>query len=388
MRARSGAARRRDRGVAAARARGRRDRPLRHRRRRARRRRDRRRRARADLDHRRQPRPSGVRRPRRVRPPPRTTAGGTWRSPKARTCASASTSRGSRRARRSRRCSNGSPTAPRPRAPVDDPRPGVPQAARAERHLGRPGLGPASAPRTQRAKLGDRVDVVELARARVAPGSRVTATSLSATPPRPSGRTLTIRAPSREATHSASSPPPNSSAAQSSAAYPRAGARRRPPRGRPAPLGLGVAGGPTGCRQQAEPLDGLRRAAARADAALEPAHRAGADPCQHHARFPRRPHRLVDPVLAPDREHVAHRSAADVDRVLREQVLDRIDPLSPRWNSDSTLGSHGHGSKRSRKRITRSPRSPLAVGRKQIFGTGFPVSVRTSGRAPGCVRAS
>ena len=58
--------------------------------------------------------------------------------------------------------------------------------------------------------------------------------------------------------------------------------------------------------------------------------------------------RRVDAVLAPHREHVAHRSTADVDRVLREQVRDRDRSRSrARWNSDRMLGSHGQLPKRS-----------------------------------------
>ena len=106
---RPGAAARRGRGVAAARARRRGDRPLRDARRRARRRGDRGRRARADLDHRRQPRPGDVRRPRPLRPRARRTPAATSRSPAARTCAWACTSRGSRRTSRSPRCSSGCP---------------------------------------------------------------------------------------------------------------------------------------------------------------------------------------------------------------------------------------------------------------------------------------
>ena len=40
-------------------------------------------------------------------------------------------------------------------------------------------------------------------------------------------------------------------------------------------------------------------------------------------------HRLVDPVLAPDREHVAHRAAADVERVLLEDMRDGVDAVAP-----------------------------------------------------------
>jgi hypothetical protein len=51
---------------------------------------------------------------------------------------------------------------------------------------------------------------------------------------------------------------------------------------------------------------------------LEPAHPAGAQAGEHDARVPRLAQDVVEAVLAPDREQVAHRPAADVDDVLAE----------------------------------------------------------------------
>ena len=103
----------------------------------------------------------------------------------------------------------------------------------------------------------------------------------------------------------------------------RAGSRRcGRPRGRPG-------GGPARCRGAPssspgrKPRPGRRRGAPDEvrDAPLEPAHRAGAEAGEHDARLPRLAQDRVEPLGAPDRQQVDHRAAADVDRVLRQQVL-------------------------------------------------------------------
>ena len=63
---------------------------------------------------------------------------------------------------------------------------------------------------------------------------------------------------------------------------------------------------------------GCGRARRRRHAALQPAHRPGAEPGEHDAALPRVAQHPVEPVDLPDGEQVAHRAAADVDDVLGE----------------------------------------------------------------------
>ena len=101
--------------------------------------RDRARRSRAALDRRRQPRPVGVRRPRRASTWTAPTPAGIWRSPTARTCAWASIWRASRPGPRCDRCCARLPALRLdPERPARIARAGVPQAARASRDLGEP----------------------------------------------------------------------------------------------------------------------------------------------------------------------------------------------------------------------------------------------------------
>jgi hypothetical protein len=77
-------------------------------------------------------------------------------------------------------------------------------------------------------------------------------------------------------------------------------------------------------RQQPEAGDRLGRAARARHAALEPAHRARAQPGEDGPALPRLGQDLVEPVRAPDRKQVAHRAAAAVDDVgLEHDVVQR-----------------------------------------------------------------
>ena len=86
-------------------------------------------------------------------------------------------------------------------------------------------------------------------------------------------------------------------------------------------VGLAVVVDRGGAGQEAEAVDRPRPRSPLGDAGLEPAHRAGAEPGQHDPGLPRLAQDRVDPVRAPQRQQVDHRAAADVDHVLREQVL-------------------------------------------------------------------
>ena len=77
--------------------------------------------------------------------------------------------------------------------------------------------------------------------------------------------------------------------------------------------------------QKPEPAHrGWRTAGAR-HAALEPAHGPGTQSRQHSTAAPRGEQQAVEFVCAPEREHVAHRAAADVHHVLLEHdLLERL----------------------------------------------------------------
>ena len=77
-------------------------------------------------------------------------------------------------------------------------------------------------------------------------------------------------------------------------------------------------------RQQAEPLDPLRRAVEAADRLGEPAERAGREAAEDDARLPGLAQDRVDPVRAPDAEQADDAAAADVDQVLGEQVAAQV----------------------------------------------------------------
>ena len=91
------------------------------------------------------------------------------------------------------------------------------------------------------------------------------------------------------------------------------------------PVGLAVQMHRERSLEQAEPLHRRRPARRLRDPALEPAHRARAQAGEHRAPLPALPQDLVEPVCPPDGEHVAHRAAADVDDVLRQQVAAQVD---------------------------------------------------------------
>jgi hypothetical protein len=93
-----------------------------------------------------------------------------------------------------------------------------------------------------------------------------------------------------------------------------------------AALGLGAVVRTVAARKQAQA--GRERAQVGTEGvgrpAFEPADRAGADACQHDARFPGLAQYPVKPVHAPDGHHVRHAAAADEDHVLGQQQVFRI----------------------------------------------------------------
>jgi hypothetical protein len=68
-------------------------------------------------------------------------------------------------------------------------------------------------------------------------------------------------------------------------------------------------------------------------------------------------------VLAPDGQHVAHRPAAHVDRVLGQQVLERVDPIAGEMKQRQDAGLARPGGE-----ALKEPRGLLAgvaAGRRQ-----------------------
>ena len=77
-------------------------------------------------------------------------------------------------------------------------------------------------------------------------------------------------------------------------------------------------------REQAEPLDPLRRAVEPGHRFREPAQRAGREPAEDDPGFPGFAQDRVDAMRAPDAEQADHAAAADVDQVLREEVAANV----------------------------------------------------------------
>src|SRR5215212_8553208 len=71
----------------------------------------------------------------------------------------------------------------------------------------------------------------------------------------------------------------------------------------------------------------------------EPAHRARREPAQHHSAPPSLGQDPVELVLAPDREHVAQRAAADVEDVLGQQVLAQVEIAAVQAEELERLGA-------------------------------------------------
>ncbi len=88
-----------------------------------------------------------------------------------------------------------------------------------------------------------------------------------------------------------------------------------------APLGLGVVVRGEAPWQEAHALDPLGRVVVGGDRVAEPAERASRKAAQDDARLPCLAHDLVDPVCLPHAEQADEAAAADVDQVLREEVL-------------------------------------------------------------------
>ena len=105
-------------------------------------------------------------------------------------------------------------------------------------------------------------------------------------------------------------------------------------------------------RQQAEPLEPLRRAVEAGHRLGEPAERAGREAAEDDARFPGFAQDLVDPVRPPDPEQADHAAAADVDQVLGEQVA-RAGPRAPARGGRARCGWPRSGRRRRRGRSGR-----------------------------------
>ena len=113
--------------------------------------------------------------------------------------------------------------------------------------------------------------------------------------------------------------------------------------------------------EQAQPAHRRGGAARTRHPSLKPAHRTGAEPGEHGACPPRLHEQAVEPVRLPDREQVAHRSAADVDDVLgkhdlRQRALGVAEP-----EQGDVLG-HAHA--------VREPRLEGVDLRRRVSGGG------------------
>ena len=105
-------------------------------------------------------------------------------------------------------------------------------------------------------------------------------------------------------------------------------------------------------RQQAEPLEPLRRAVEAGHRLGEPAERAGREAAEDDPRFPGFAQDRVDPVRPPDPEQADDAAAADVDQVLGEQVA-RAGPPAPARGGRGRCGWPRSGGRRRRGRSGR-----------------------------------
>ena len=178
-------------------------------------------------------------------------------------------------------------------------------------------------------------------------------------------------APGREETTRSSSRPRNSRPTPSSAAQPPGsapGAHRLEPDRQPLGLAVGVHGQRAG--QQAEPGDRLGRPAGPRDAALEPAHRPGAEPGEHDAALPR-----LDEDARRARARARSRAGCASSRRRRRRRPARARSRAPsasvpcRRNSDRCCARHARPPKRSWNAAICAAGSPEAVGRNSTRGS-------------------
>ena len=120
--------------------------------------------------------------------------------------------------------------------------------------------------------------------------------------------------------------------------------------------------------QQVQARRRAGRAAAHRHPARKPAHGAGAQTRQHDPPLPRLAHRLVEAVLAPHGQHVAHRAAADIDRVLGQQVRRGVDsvPREMEQRQDARLARPGREALVEARRLL----APVPGGGRQKADSG------------------
>ena len=210
-----------------------------------------------------------------------------------------------------------------------------------------------------------------------APARPAAPASRAAAPARPRPRRPAApSSPGREETIRSSSVPRNTSPTPSSAA--------QPPGSEPSRTASSQTGRRSGSPSAwtvsepgSQPEAGGRlggRAERLGHAALEPAHRAGAQAGQHGPRLPGVVQAGVQAVRAPDRQQVAHRAAADVDQVLVGDDLGAAGATSP-GGGTATGRRRGRRGRRSAARNAWicAAGSPDAVGRKRTRGSRAPV---------------
>ena len=114
------------------------------------------------------------------------------------------------------------------------------------------------------------------------------------------------------------------------------GAHAREPRRQALGLAIGVNG--QRALEQPQAFDRSGPAARAGHAALEPAHRTGAQPCEHRAAPPCLEQQAVESVRPPYRKQVAHRPSAHVDDVLCEDGLAQGAPGVPEAEQREMFG--------------------------------------------------